>query len=93
MAFLDLLNEYRSDNELPHVINIGTCGLHTIHNSMKHGENSSGWKLNKLLQSMYNIFEEAPKRCKKYKEITLAKTSDYPLQFCSHLWVENEIVA
>ena len=60
---------------------------------MKHGENSSGWKLNKLLQSMYKIFEEAPKRREKYEEITLAKTSDYPLQFCSHRWVENEIVA
>ena len=60
---------------------------------MKHGENSSGWKLNKLLQSMYKIFEEAPKRREKYEEITLAKTSDYLLQFCSHGWVENEIVA
>ena len=60
---------------------------------MKHGENCSWWKLNKLLQSMYKIFEEAPKHCKKYEEITLAKTSGYPLKFCSHRWVENEIVA
>ena len=52
LAFLDLLNEHRSDNELSRLINIGTCGLHTTNNSMKHGENSSGWKLNKLLQSM-----------------------------------------
>ena len=41
---------------------------------------------------MYKIFEDAPKRREKYEEITLAKTSDYPLQFCSHRWVENEIV-
>ena len=93
LAFLNLLNKHRFNNELPHLINIGTRGLHTIHNSMKHGENSSGWKLNKLLQSMYKIFEEAPKRREKYEEITLAKTSDYPLQFCLHRWVENEIVA
>ena len=93
LVFLDLLNEHRSDNELSRLINIGTCGLHTTHNSMKHGENSSGWKLNKLLQSIYKIFEEAPKRREKYEEITLAKTSDYPLQFCSHRWVENEIFA
>ena len=93
LVFLDLLNEHRSDNELSRLIDIGTCGLHTTHNSMKHGENSSGWKLNKLLQSIYKIFEEAPKRREKYEEITLAKTSDYLLQFCSHRWVENEIVA
>ena len=67
LAFLDLLNEHISDNELSLLINIGTWGLHTIHNSMKHGENSSGWKLKKLLQSMYKLFEEAPKRCKKYE--------------------------
>ena len=67
LAFLDLLNEHRSDNELSRLINTGTCGLHTIHNSMKHGENSSGWKLNKLLQSMYKIFEEPPKRREKYE--------------------------
>ena len=65
LVFLDLLNEHRSDNELSRLMNIGTCGLHTTHNSMKHGENSSRWKLNKLLQSMYKIFEEAPKRHEK----------------------------
>ena len=68
LAFLDLLNENKSDNELSRLINIGTFGL---------------------LQSMYKIFEEEPKRREKYEESTLAKTSDYPLQFCSHRWVEN----
>ena len=82
LVFLDLLNEHRSDNELSRFINIETCGLHTIYNSVKHGENSSGWKLNKLLQLMYKIFEKAPKPRKKYEEITLAKTPDYPPQFC-----------
>ena len=93
MAFLDFLVEDRSDNELSRLINIGTYGLQTIYNPMKHDEDSSGWKLNKLLQSMYRIFEEAPKRCEKYEEITLAKTSDYPLQSCSHRSVESETVA
>ena len=65
LVFLDLLNEHRSGNELSRLLHIETYGLHTTHNSMKHGGNSSGWKLNKLLQSMYKIFEEAPKRSKK----------------------------
>ena len=68
LAFLDLLNENKSDNELSRLINIGTFDL---------------------LQSMYKIFEEEPKRREKYEESTLAKTSDYPLQFCLHRWVEN----
>ena len=74
------------------LIDIRTCGFHTTHNSMKHGQNSSGGKINKLIQSIYKIFEEAPKRPEKYEEITLAKTSDYLQQFCSHRWVENETV-
>ena len=41
---------------------------------------------------MYKIFEEVPKHSEKY-EITLAKMSDYPLQFCLYHWLENEIVA
>ena len=69
LAFLDLLNEHSSDNELSRLINIGTCGLQTIHNSMKHGENSSGWKVNKLLQSMYKVFEEAPNAVKNMKKL------------------------
>ena len=28
--FLDLVNENRGDDELPGLISIGTCGLHTI---------------------------------------------------------------
>ena len=47
---------------------------------------------NKLLQSMYKIFEEVPKHHEKY-EIALAKMLEYPLQFCLHHWLENEIVA
>ena len=93
LVFLDLLTKHRSDNELSRLIDIGTYGLHTTHNSVKHGQNSSGWQLNKLLQSIYKKFEEALKRREKYEEITLAKTSDYLLQFCSHHWVQTEIVA
>ena len=93
LVFLDLLNKHRSNNKLSRLINIGTSGLQTIHSSMKHDEDSSWWKLNKLLRSVYKIFEEAPKHHKKYEEITLTKTSDYPLQFCSHRCVENEIIA
>ena len=81
LAFLDLLKEHRSDNELSCLIHIGSCGLHTIHNSMKHGENSSGWKLKKLLQSMYKLFEEATKRCEKYEEITLKLLLRYGLDW------------
>ena len=34
---LDLVNEYRSDDELSGLISIGTCDLHTFHRPFQHG--------------------------------------------------------
>ena len=39
----------RKEEELSHLVSIGTCGLHTLHNSFKHGENATEWKLKKFL--------------------------------------------
>ena len=49
LAFFDILNNKRSDDELSQLINIGTCGLHTLRNSFKQDEKASGWKISKLL--------------------------------------------
>ena len=93
MSFLSALNEDRMDRELSHLISIGSCGLHTVHNSLKHGEKASGWNLEKLLSSIFKIFHESPSRRAVYEMLTEAEKSDYPLQFCGHRWVENENVA
>ena len=42
LSFLDLLEEDRNEKELSQLAHIGTCGLHTLHNSMEHGEKASG---------------------------------------------------
>ena len=42
-SFLTSLNEERMNRELSHLVPLGSCGLHTIHNSFKHGENATGW--------------------------------------------------
>ena len=41
-SFLTSLNEERMDRELSHLVSLGSCGLQTIHNSFKHGENATG---------------------------------------------------
>ena len=28
-----------------------------------------------------------------YEEITCVESNNYPLQFCAHRWVQNEVVA
>ena len=42
---------------------------------------------------MYKVFYESPSRRTDYEQLTSAVSSDYPLQFCSHRWAENERVA
>ena len=85
--------EKRKDEELSQLIDLGTCGLHTAHNAFKHGEKASDWQLKKLMSSISKIFHEAPGRCADYKTVTDATENDYPMQFITHRWVENDVIA
>ena len=80
-SFIAMLNEDRRENELTELVSIGTCGLHTVHNSLKHGENASSWKLKKLQSSLYKIFHESPSRRSDYESLTAAVASEYVLNF------------
>ena len=79
--------------EFSRLIHIGTCGLHTFHNAFSHGAKASSWKLKELLSAMYKIFDENPSRRADYESLTSATDKDYALKFCSHRWIENELVA
>ena len=94
LKFLGILNEKRKNSELKELISIGTCGLHTIHRAFQHGGEASTWDMKKLLGAMFKLFDESPSRRADYERVTSAENeSDFPLRFCSHRWVENEIVA
>ena len=84
VSFLTSLNEKKMDGELSHLVSLGCFGLHTIHNSFKHGENATGWNLKRLLSSIFKIFHESPSK---------HADCNYPLQFCGCRWVQNENVA
>ena len=71
------------------MLNIGTCGLHTVHNAFKHGAKASGWSIDKVLSSVYKIFGQSPSRRGDYEKLT---RGIYPLQFYSHKWVEYKLV-
>ena len=64
---------------------VGSCGLHTLHNSFKCG--FTVWQLDKLLRAMHTLFHNTPARREDY--ITVTKSSVFPLSFCAHRWVEN----
>ena len=72
------------------MLEIGTCRLHIVHNAFKHGGKASGWSIDKILVAMYKIFDQAASRRGDYERLTKGV---YPLQFVSHRWAENQIVA
>ena len=87
-SFLTCFDEERMDWELSHLASFGSCGLHTIQKSFKHGESATGWNLKKLLSSMFKIFHQSPSRRADYEMFAEAQNLDYhSFQFCGHRWV------
>ena len=50
LHFLGLVAEKREPEEVPPLIQLGTCCLHTIHGSMKAWVKNSNWNLGKFLK-------------------------------------------
>ena len=75
------------------LIDIGTCGLHTINGSLQTGAKATGWNIKKLLSLMYQIFHESPSRTSDYERIAEATSSNFPYMSCSTQWAKNQSVA
>ena len=72
-------------------VDIGSCGLHVVHNSFRAGFEAAQWNLNSFLTSLYFLFHDTPARREDYFLIT--NSNVLPLKFCPHRWVENAKVA
>jgi len=77
--------------ELPLLFDIGTCGLHVVHGAFRTGFESTGWKLDVILKSLWYLFNESPARMDDYKRITGCNV--FPLQFCGTRWLDDRKVA
>ncbi|XP_026060063.1 uncharacterized protein LOC113044351 isoform X2 [Carassius auratus] len=64
---------------------VGSCGIHTLHNSFKGG--FEVWHVEKVLRSLHCLFNNAPARREDFTSATLSST--FPLSFCGHRWLEN----
>ena len=69
------------------LINIGSCGLHVVHNSFKRGMDATGWQVSSFLSSLYYLFKDAPARREDF--VTISGSTLMPLKFVSHRWLEN----
>ena len=70
LKFLSIINKQCGERDHLLLIDTGTCGLHTIHGSLKKTELiiSSGWKIG-VLRSVWNLLKESPAKMEIYKKI------------------------
>jgi len=76
---LELLHDDRCENDLPSIVNIGSCGLHVIHGAFKTGVEATDWSLNKILKAMWKIFDDSPARRDMY--INICECCQFPLPY------------
>ncbi|KAE8278809.1 hypothetical protein D5F01_LYC22384 [Larimichthys crocea] len=72
------------------LLNIGSCGLHILHNSFREGCKTTGWDIEHTLSSLYWLFHDCPARHEDF--VTATGCSTVMLKFCKHRWLENVTV-
>ena len=85
------LKEYCEREKLPEMIKFGSCNLLIQHGAFKSGFESTDWEMKILLKSCYQILHGSPARRDDY--ISIARSTKFPLAFCSTRWVEDKPVA
>ena len=74
--FFDCFINERKSEELPGLINIGSCSLHVLNNTFKTGANATGWNLHKLMKACFQILHDSPARREDY--ITIHSSGSTP---------------
>jgi hypothetical protein len=95
LSFWTKFNDIIMAEHSKKLLNIGTCGLHVLHNSFKLGAESSKWELTHFLRSLFILFDDVPARREDYLSVTNAVEGAglFPQKWCSHRWLENASVA
>ena len=91
LKFLQIIKDFQEELDHLPLIDIGTCGLCTVHGSFKTGLVASRWQIEKILKCMWYFLKSSPARREVYETITQTKT--YPLPYCQTRWCKNEPVA
>ena len=73
------------------LIDIGSCGLHVLHNAFKTSIQIVKWKVAEFLRALFNLFNYSPARRSEFTNIT--KSDQFPKNFCGVRWLENVAVA
>ena len=75
IKLLQVVQDDRKDKGLPHLLDIGTCGLHTLHGSFKTGIEKSEWEMKSLMKASFNILHDSTARWYDYESEKIFKIS------------------
>ena len=70
-----LIQQDRKENQQYRIIDIGSCGLHTIHNAFRTVAVQTDWKMKKILKAVYQIFHDSLARGEDYFTVTVQSVS------------------
>ena len=88
---LDLIDEHLVSHGFVKTLNIGSCSLHVLHGAFQTGILASDWEIEKVLKSLFKIFDDSPARRDVY--LNEGTSEVFPLKFCAIRWIEDEPVA
>lgn len=86
----DMNNLLNDDPDAPILVNIGTCGLHTVHNSYKVAVKETQWDIAQFLRALHFLFCYVPARRADYTHYSGSNV--FPLKYCAIRWLENSKV-
>ncbi|GBN16550.1 hypothetical protein AVEN_227752-1 [Araneus ventricosus] len=89
--FFNLLNDKMQKEFATSLINVGSCSLHVVNNSFRHGETVSKWDIDVFLSSIYYLFKDSPARKEDYLKVS--ESGKLPKKFCRTRWLENAAAA
>ncbi|XP_063219581.1 uncharacterized protein LOC134529431 [Bacillus rossius redtenbacheri] len=93
LRFLKDLREDLKEGR-PHegvILDIGTCGLHSLHCAFKTAMKGTEWEIIPFLRAIHNLFYNIPSRRADFIRITGSDL--FPLKFCAVRWLDNVCVA
>ena len=85
------LKNIRSCEQIPKLLEVGSCGLHVIHGAFQPSVKTTGWEIEKFFKGLWRLFHDSPARRDTY--IAMNQSDQSPLMFCQTRWVEDVSVA
>ena len=85
LAFEKEMKRTRDELNLPSLIELGTCGLHTVHSAFQTGAKEMNWNLDRYFHKEYKLFDSTSAKREDY--VTYTGVDILPSKFCNHRYV------